>query len=483
MLGKTINNYIIEKQLGEGGMGIVYYARHNRIEREVAIKVLHANLFTNEKIRNRFKNEANALIKLNHPNIVKIFDYVEHDNFACLIMENIQGTTLDEYIARVTGPLPSAKATAAIVPVLDAVQYAHDSNIYHRDIKPGNIMISKDGNTVRIMDFGIAKLTDSADFKATHANAQLGTPFYMSPEQVKGMPYTRLSDIYSLGVTLFEMVTGKCPYQEITNLFVLQSKIVNEPLPSTNSYYPHVSQRIQNAIAIATHKIPEQRFQSCQEFKKFLLEEDKPVLMPLIPAYQLVEKITPDPVPQAALPTPQAQVVAEPVKRNNGLVYLLTLLAIIITATVIISLERNKEDKNGSQTGTAIPNTYLDTGSKIPPAPDTTGMQPKQNDSISIKEVLSGTSETTSPQPPIEHRKSPTRPSKEEVARYLTGKQLCYNLVFPGISSMKGFNKDKVGVVKFKCKMDNSGREPCEVTVYYTINEKGGFDFEPPSSF
>lgn len=274
MIGKIINNYVIERKLGGGGMGDVYYAKHNKVEREVAIKVLHSHLFSNESIHNRFKNEANALIKLNHPNIVKIFDYVEQDNFACLVMEYIDGYTLDDYISKITGPLPSPKASMLICSIIDAVQYAHDNNVYHRDIKPANIMINNEGNRVRIMDFGIAKLTDSKNFKTTHANTQLGTPFYMSPEQIKGLPYTRMSDIYSLGVTLFEMVTGKCPYHHITSLFELQSKIVNEPLPQTTDYYPEVSIRIQNAITKATQKTPELRFQSCAEFKDYLQDQD-----------------------------------------------------------------------------------------------------------------------------------------------------------------------------------------------------------------
>jgi len=276
MIGKIINNYILERKLGDGGMGEVYYAKHNKVDREVAIKVLHSHLFHNESIHNRFKNEANALIKLNHPNIVKIFDYVEQENFACLIMEYINGHTLDDYILKISGPLPSEKAVSVIIPILEAVQYAHDNNVFHRDIKPSNIMISKDGNKVRIMDFGIAKLTDSKNFKTTHANTQLGTPFYMSPEQIKGLPFSRRSDIYSLGVTLFEMVTGKCPYHGITSLFDLQSRIVNQPLPLTAEFYPGVSQRIQNAITIATQKDPELRFQSCADFSKYLYENTVP---------------------------------------------------------------------------------------------------------------------------------------------------------------------------------------------------------------
>jgi len=275
MIGKIINNYLIESKLGDGGMGEVFYARHNKVDREVAIKVLHSHLFQNETIHNRFKNEANALIKLNHPSIVKIYDYVEQENFACLIMEYISGYTLDVYISKFTGPLPAPKATFIMFPLLDSVQYSTDNKIFHWVYKPTNIMISKDGTKVSIMDFGIAKLTDSKNFQTTHANTQLGTPFYMSPEQIKGLPYTRMSDIYSLGVTLFEMVTGKCPYHKITSLFELQLQIVNEPLPEAKLYYPDVSNRLQYAISKATQKLPENRFQTCAEFKNYLLDADE----------------------------------------------------------------------------------------------------------------------------------------------------------------------------------------------------------------
>lgn len=292
--GQSINNYILQKKLGEGGMGDVYLARHSKVERTVAIKILHQNLFTNETIRTRFKNEANALIKLAHPNIIKIYDYVEQETIACLIMEYFDGITLDDYINKLTGPIPSTKAVRIFSQVLDAVQYAHDRSILHRDIKPGNIMVSRDGNQVRIMDFGIAKLQDAVNLNITHANIQLGTPFYMSPEQVKGLPYSVQSDIYSLGVTLFEMVTGKCPYSGITNLFELQSKIVSEQLPSTEAYYPNVPVKVQEAIKTATNKNSSQRFTTCVEFKKYL-EEEKKGIMPVTTkqAQQVIQKEKP----------------------------------------------------------------------------------------------------------------------------------------------------------------------------------------------
>jgi len=339
MIGKTINNYVIERKLGDGGMGEVFYAKHNKVDREVAIKVLHSHLFSNENIHNRFKNEANALIKLTHPNIVKIFDYVEQDDFACLIMEYINGYTLDDYIAKFSGPLPSVKASYIICSILDAVQYAHDNNVYHRDIKPANIMISKEGNKVRIMDFGIAKLTDSKNFKTTHANTQLGTPFYMSPEQIKGLPYTRMSDIYSLGITLFEMVTGKCPYHQITSLFELQSKIVNEPLPHTTDYYPDVSLKIQNAIIKATEKTPELRFQSCNDFKLYLLDKEK------------INSIS---------NTSKAPVVKQTKENGNWLVYFSSSFALIIVVVLVIYFFSSGTDQDsGSVVSKGIDSTAI----------------------------------------------------------------------------------------------------------------------------
>jgi len=361
MIGKTINNYVIERKLGDGGMGEVFYAKHNKVDREVAIKVLHSHLFSNENIHNRFKNEANALIKLNHPNIVKIFDYVEQDNFACLIMEYINGYTLDDYISKVSGPLPSAKASSIICSILDAVQYAHDHNVYHRDIKPANIMISKDGNKVRIMDFGIAKLTDSKNFKTTHANTQLGTPFYMSPEQIKGLPYSRMSDIYSLGVTLFEMVTGKCPYHQITSLFELQSKIVNEPLPHTSDYYPGVNIRIQNAIIKATQKAPEQRFQNCNEFKMYLQDKE---------AFNLTT---------IAL---KPLAVKQPKENLNWLMYLIAGLAgLLVIVLAFVYMSKNPSttlppESGHDSTSVIQVTTVVDTNNKAPiNHPKTTSVQ------------------------------------------------------------------------------------------------------------
>jgi predicted Ser/Thr protein kinase len=365
MIGKVINNYLLERKLGDGGMGDVYLGRHNKVDRLVAIKILHHNLFANESIRARFKNEANALIKLEHPHIVRIYDYVEQENLACLVMEYIDGVTLDEYINRYTGPIPAARAVNIMSAVLDAVQYAHDRKIFHRDIKPGNIMITRDGKMVRIMDFGIAKFSDGYKLDITHANTQLGTPFYMSPEQVKGLPYSAQSDIYSLGVTLFEMSTGKCPYTGITNLFELQNKIVNEPLPATFKFYPDVTPRIQKAISIATNKNPEQRFKTSQEFKRFLLFKDDP-----LPVNVIVPVHDEQPAKK-----PRVEKVPKPVKRktnrNAGLA-----IGVIVTLMIVAFLAWNswKKNKKEDLTSGTVPEQ---TAGQTVVTPDSTTVKPQ----------------------------------------------------------------------------------------------------------
>lgn len=488
MIGQVINNYVLERELGEGGMGDVYLARHNRIDRIVAIKVLHRNLFANEGIRSRFKNEANALIKLGHPNIVRIYDYVEQDEFACLIMEYINGLTLDEYIGRITGPLSTLKATGIICNVLDAVQYAHDNHIFHRDIKPGNIMVSRDGQAVRVMDFGIAKLAGTASLNITHANVQLGTPFYMSPEQVKGTAYTAQSDIYSLGVTLFEMVTGKCPYLDITNLFELQTRIVNEPLPPTGKYYPDVPARIQEAIRIATNKAPEQRFKSCNEFKAWLLEEEKPRPVPM-PVPIQSQPVRSKPL-KAELPEPpriKSQSIGEEKKRSYRWIYLLLLLLPVIgfvayrylgseAQTIPISnadsIHSSLPADSGSITGPPL-DTPVKNPPGMPPPTGPTGGKGVTTDKSSGSPA--GPNDTVKqdlpkPDPP----KEPSKLTKERVSRDLYGQKLCDDRIHTN-EKPTGWSQqaeDEFGDVEVTIEFRMPGGEICKVNVTYK-NENG----------
>jgi len=265
MIGQQILNYKIISLLGEGGMGSVYLAEHSQVNRKVAIKVLHAQFFKNEDIKLRFKNEASTMAHLQHPNIVNLLDYLEDENGMYLIMEYIQGQDLDEYINNTTGPMPEEVAIPIMQQILSAFSYAHDKKIVHRDIKPANILISPNGG-VKVLDFGIARLLGENDQNLTKTGTQMGTVFYMSPEQVQGKKVDQLSDIYALGVTFYQMLTGINPYKGLTTDYEVYNKIVKEELPDPLSIYPGMPSYFKPILNKALAKNKDQRFHSCKEF-------------------------------------------------------------------------------------------------------------------------------------------------------------------------------------------------------------------------
>lgn len=266
-------NYQIEKILGQGGMGKVYLAKDTRLNRKVAIKELN-RLYVNEPtVRERFKNEAALLAKLKHPNIVALYEYVEHPDTLFLVMEYIEGIPLDKYLSEHSGPIPENKAIHIFLQLLEACQYAHEQNIIHRDIKPSNIILGA-ADEAKILDFGIAKaINEPQDQKLTRTGMRLGTLYYMSPEQIRTRNLDARSDIYSLGVTLFEMLTGKCPYSAELSEYDVALKVVNEPLPRAKFFYPNVPDYLQKIIDKATAKNPEDRFQTIEAMREALLNK------------------------------------------------------------------------------------------------------------------------------------------------------------------------------------------------------------------
>ena len=266
MIGKLILNYKIISLLGEGGMGSVYLAEHTQVNRKAAIKILLPQHLKNAEIKNRFKNEASLLAELNHPNIVNLYDFAEDESGLYLIMEFVEGTPLDEYILNVSGAIPSERSIPIMTKVLSAFSYAHSKGIIHRDIKPSNIIIGKN-DEIKVLDFGIAKILDSANKNLTKTGSQMGTVFYMSPEQVEGKVLDIKSDIYSLGVTFYQILTGLNPYQNLNSEFEIYSKIVNEPLPNPKDVYPGIPDYLCSIIEKAIQKLPVNRFSNCSEFQ------------------------------------------------------------------------------------------------------------------------------------------------------------------------------------------------------------------------
>lgn len=341
MVGKKVLQYTLERLLGEGGMGSVYLARHAQLDRKVAVKVLNANLVSNAHIRERFKNEAATLATLQHPGIVALYDYLEEPDGLYLIMEFVEGLPLQEYIRQVSGPVPETKAVLFFNQVLDAVGYAHRKGLVHRDIKPSNLMVAAD-ETVKVLDFGIARLLNQTNHRLTQAGARLGTVLYMSPEQVKGEAVDQRSDVYSLGVTLFETLTGRPPYDENTlSEYEVYERIVNQPLPLARTFYPGVSDRMQALITKATAKNPADRFPDCAAFKEALLAKSP---LPFSPTPAVKKQSAPPPITPPTPPStgkPPVSSAAKPLARKrsswlNWVIGLVLLLGIAFGVSQLI---------------------------------------------------------------------------------------------------------------------------------------------------
>ncbi len=263
MLGR----YEIEKEIGKGAMGAVYLGRDPKINRVVAIKTLAiSNEFESEEaeeVRNRFFHEASAAGRLNHPNIVTIYDAAEDHDLSYIAMEYIEGESLDKYTRKNTLlPIPVVLDLAA--KMADAIDYASKQDVVHRDIKPANIMFNKQDGTLKITDFGIARIVSSG---RTKTGMLLGTPSYMSPEQMNGAHVDGRSDIFSLGATMFVLLTGQKPFAG-DSLAALSYKIVNEKHPDITQLRKDVPESVKKIIDKALQKKPERRYQTGKEMKQ-----------------------------------------------------------------------------------------------------------------------------------------------------------------------------------------------------------------------
>ena len=272
--GQKINDrYEIEGLIGEGGMANVYLASDTILDRKVAVKVLRGDLAGDEKFVRRFQREALAASSLSHPNIVEIYDVGEDDGNFYIVMEYIEGKTLKQLIKK-RGVLSIPETIDIMLQLLDALQVAHDSYIIHRDIKPQNIMIKESG-LVKITDFGIAVALNSVEL--TQTNSVMGSVHYLPPEQASGKGSTIRSDIYSLGILMFEMLTGKMPYKG-DSAVEIALKHMKEPMPSARELNPVIPQSIENIILKAAAKNPKNRYKNVSEMAediKTCLDDDR----------------------------------------------------------------------------------------------------------------------------------------------------------------------------------------------------------------
>jgi serine/threonine-protein kinase len=233
MVGRTLGRYRIVDELGAGGMGAVYRARDERLNRDVAVKVLAATAFDDEDARARFRREALALSRLNHPNIASIHDFDTQDGLDLLVMELVPGVTLSDKTK--AGPLPEKEILALGKQLMQGLAAAHEAGIVHRDLKPGNIRITPDGR-LKILDFGLAKelrpsTDDDMTAVATAKGQIVGTLPYMAPEQVEGRETDARTDLWALGCLLYEMVTGQRAFEGATTGSLVGAILAKEPAP------------------------------------------------------------------------------------------------------------------------------------------------------------------------------------------------------------------------------------------------------------
>jgi serine/threonine-protein kinase len=266
MIGRTLSHYEIVGEIGAGGMGVVYRARDTLLERFVALKVLPSDAVADESRRRRFLHEARAASALNHPNIITIHDILQADGIHAIVMEIVDGSSLQRRL--VSGPLPTAQALAIAHQIADALAAAHAAGIIHRDLKPANVMLTERGQ-VKVLDFGIAKLdvmrasTDDGTHTAplTVMGLVLGTAAYMSPEQARGEAVDGRTDVFSLGVVLYEMLSGKSPFAASTITAVLHKLIYEDP-PDFATYGLDLPPAVAATVHRALAKKPADRFQS-----------------------------------------------------------------------------------------------------------------------------------------------------------------------------------------------------------------------------
>ncbi len=260
LIGKTLGQYEILEEIGRGGMATVYRARQLSINRIVAVKVLPRHLLHDPGFFERFEREVDVIAHLEHPHILPIYDYGKAEDMPYIAMRYLAGGSMAQLIRR--GQPRLEDLDRPFTQVAQALDYAHRQGIIHRDIKPGNIMLDEVGNAY-LSDFGIARVLGSN----LTGSAIIGTPAYMSPEQANGLPLDARSDIYALGVVLFELITGREPYQAETPMALLL-KHINEPMPPISAFRPNVPPEVEQVIFKATAKDPGQRYSSAGDMAR-----------------------------------------------------------------------------------------------------------------------------------------------------------------------------------------------------------------------
>jgi serine/threonine-protein kinase len=307
MIGELVDHYRVLELIGRGAMGVVYKALDVNLDRTVALKVMSAEVRNDPDFVERFRQEARVQAALNHPNVALLFDYFVHDGAPVAVMEFIEGESLEQLIRR-RGAIPAREAIPIFKQALRGVAAAHRAGIIHRDLKPANLMLTKDG-VVKVMDFGIAKRPGVTG--ATKVSTSIGSPLYMAPEQILGRPVDCRTDVYGLGITLYELVSGYRPFnpRDKAEYLILNAHVNDVPEPPT-VYRFGIPQPIVDAVMRSLAKEPEARFQSADEFAQAL--PDVPAPDAAAPGIAPVSPVAPAPSAPAPRVGPTGTVALAP---------------------------------------------------------------------------------------------------------------------------------------------------------------------------
>ncbi|MFN7210643.1 MAG: serine/threonine-protein kinase, partial [Aggregatilineales bacterium] len=317
--GQTLGKYQILERLGRGGMATVYRAYQLGMDRIVAVKVLHPQYTDDPSFVERFKREARSVGALRHPNIVQVIDFDVQDGEYYMVMEYIETESLKDHLQK-RGALPVGEALSIARKLADALAYAHMHGMLHRDVKPANVLMGKNDEPI-LTDFGIAKLIDSTGLTAS--GAAVGTPAYMSPEAGRGDPVDERTDVYSLGVMLYEMLSGQLPFDADTPYAVIL-KHINEPPPPLRPRAPYLPESVERIVIKALEKDKARRYQSAAELRDALLKAEQEL-------HKAEETLDLKPTPRAR------QAVALPAPKRNTPLPVLFGIAFLIGAGLLVS--------------------------------------------------------------------------------------------------------------------------------------------------
>ncbi len=345
---RVVGNYILIQPLGEGGMGTVYLAQHHHLQHYAVVKSLHPAYAQNEALRQRFYTEARLMAQVSHPAIVRLYDFVIQDGVPYLIMEYVQGTPLDKVIAT-RGSLSPEECYQILEPVWEALYYLHSLRIIHRDLKPSNIMVLPESGA-KLIDFGIAKTLDS-DYKLTQTGMQVGTVLYMAPEQIQGAPVSPQTDLYAMGLVVYECLFGHFPWDwQGKTQFQLYQMLLTEAPPLPQWAPP----KWRDFFDVALAKEPNDRYASAEAmaaaFATRILGAEEEPLVPEPVAQPSVETHAEAPVtpssPASILPAPAEAISPAPPARKTSSSVLLVLLFLAVGIGALVAFIRYRSNKH-----------------------------------------------------------------------------------------------------------------------------------------